>query len=182
MSLRHGLGFHERRVGTVIRLGQSEARAEPPVEQVVAVTLVLIGRRELFEHHDERVVADDRVFRLQIVEESEAFCGEVFADDGHPKVRTAFAAMFFRPCEAQMTGFVGDRARFGEQCLPVLARQTVVVPVGARMFAAMIEEPDVIVAVLDRHDLLFDELIEFVEIVLQFFRNLEVHGVSLLGL
>ena len=118
------------------------------------------------------------VFGLQIVEEAQPFCGEVFADYRHPQVRAALAAVFLRPGKTQVTGLVGNRACFGEQLLPFLARQTVVVPVGAGVFAAMIEEADVIVAVLDRHDLLLDELVEFIEIILKLLWNLEIHRLS----
>ena len=49
---------------------------------------------------------------------------------------------------------VGALARLGQQRLPLLARQAVVVPVGARVFAAVVEEADVVVLrLLQRLDL-----------------------------
>src|SRR4030095_9241624 len=85
-------------------------------------------------------------------------------------------AVFLRPCETQVSRCVRFLPRLPEQRFPFGTRQAVVVPIGARVLAAVIEEPDVIVAVLDRHDLLLDEEIELVQVVLKLFWNLEIHS------
>ena len=46
-----------------------------------------------------------------------------------------------------------------QQRLPVGARQPAVVPVGARMFSAMVKKTDVVVALLERLNLALDEFI-----------------------
>jgi hypothetical protein len=46
-----------------------------------------------------------------------------------------------------------------------MPRHAVVIPIGAAMFAPVIKEADIVVAILDRLDLAFDEFIKFGEIV-----------------
>jgi hypothetical protein len=46
---------------------------------------------------------------------------------------------------------------------PLCVRQTIPVPVGTGVFAAVIEESNVVVLVLYRLDYVFDELIKFVK-------------------
>ena len=59
-----------------------------------------------------------------------------------------------------------------------MPRQAAIVEIGARPFAAMIEEADVVVGFLDRLDLARDELVEFVEIGDQVGRQCKIQGVS----
>src|SRR6185312_217012 len=80
--LRRASRLHEGGVRTVVRLGETERRAQPAVQDVVAITLELLRRSKLLEHDDERVVADDRVLGLKVIEETETLCGEMFADHG----------------------------------------------------------------------------------------------------
>ena len=60
---------------------------------------------------------------------------------------------FARQREAQMAGAVGAPPHFGQQRLPFAARQAAAVEVGARPFAAVIEEALVVVLRLQRRDL-----------------------------
>ncbi len=75
-----------------------------------------------------------------------------------------------------MPGVVGPPARLGQQQLPLMPRQAVVVPVGAGVLAAMVEEADVVVLALQRLDLRLDEGVELGEIGGQFGGNSEIHG------
>ena len=59
-----------------------------------------------------------------------------------------------------------------------MPRQAAIVEIGARPFAAVIEEADVVVRLLDRLDLARDELVEFVEIGDQVGRQLKSKAVS----
>ena len=102
--------------------------------------------------HQADVVADDRVFVLQIVVQAEAFRREVLADHRHAEVRAVFAAVFLRERIAVVAGVVGEFARLREQRFPLFGRQAAAVPVGARVFAAMVEEADVVVGVFERLD------------------------------
>ena len=49
-------------------------------------------------------------------------------------------------------GLVGQPLHPVEQLLPLLVRQALVVPVGARVLATMVEEADVVVLLLERRD------------------------------
>jgi hypothetical protein len=58
-----------------------------------------------------------------------------------------------------------------------MPRQPAILEIGARPFAAMIEETDIVVRFLDRLDLARDELIEFGEIGDQIGRQCKIQGV-----
>ena len=174
---RHGL--HVRRIGAVIRLGDAERKAALAREHRRYPFLLLLFGAVMQHQQQADVVADDRVFVLQIVVQPETFRGEMFADHRHAEVGAVFAAVFLRERIAIVAGVVGELAGFREQRFPVLRRQTAAVPVGARVFAAMIEEADVVVRILERLDFLLDEVVEFDEIVGQIFWNVEIHRVFL---
>src|SRR5690606_30291137 len=59
----------------------------------------------------------------------------------------------------------GATAHLAEQRLPFMARQALIVPVGAGMLAAMIEKALIVVLRLKRLDLRFDEGVEHLQIV-----------------
>ena len=73
---------------------------------------------------------------------------------------------------------VGQPRRRAQQLFPFVARQTLIIPVGARMFAAMVEKADIVVRHLQRLDLGRDESVEFVQIGLQIGRNRKIHRLS----
>jgi len=56
-------------------------------------------------------------------------------------------------------GGVRPPARLGQQFLPLPVRQAAPVPVGAGVLAPVVEEPDVVVLLLQRADLLLDEVV-----------------------
>src|SRR6185436_9734623 len=66
----------------------------------------------------------------------------------------------------------------GQQLLPFMARLAVIVPVGAGMLAAMVEEADVVVLAFERSDLALDELVELAQVGRDVGGNLEIHGAS----
>ena len=101
---------------------------------------------------------------LQIVVQAKALGGKMLADHGHPEIGAVLAAIALRDREAQMPGGVGEILHLAQQRFPFMPRQAAIVEIGARPFAAMIEEADVVVGLLDRLDLARDEAIEFVEI------------------
>ena len=113
---------------------------------------------------------------LQVVVQAEALAGEVLADDGHAEVAC-------RPCRRTPSGTgsgSGRRRRRGarasrEQRLPLLVRQAAALPVGAGVLAPVVEEPDVVVLLLERLDLALDEVVELVEVVGEVRGELEVH-------
>ena len=97
---------------------------------------------------------------LQIVVQAQAFAGEVFADDGHGEVGAVLAAPAFGGGETQMAGFVGDFGSLVQQVFPFRSGQAAVFEVGARPFAAVIEEADIVVRVFKRFDVGFDKAVE----------------------
>ena len=121
------------------------------------------------------------MFVLKVVVEAEALGGEVLADDRHGEVGAALAAHAFGPGVAVVAGLVGDLAGFGEEFFPFVQGKPALVPIGAGPFAAVVEEADVVVAVLDRLDLGLDEGVELVEIGLQAGGKIEIHWRRSLG-
>ncbi|MGY3124725.1 hypothetical protein ACVWXQ_008662 [Bradyrhizobium sp. S3.14.4] len=63
-----------------------------------------------------------------------------------------------------MAGGVRQILGLAQQRFPFMARQAAIVEIGARPFAAMVEEADVVVGLFERLDLAFDEAIELSEI------------------
>src|SRR5262249_41194064 len=96
--------------------------------------------------------------------------------DRHAQIRAVLAAELLGQRVAVVTRLVGDPARLEEQRLPLLVRQPAALPVGARVFAPVVEETDVVVLVLERLDLALDELVELDEIRGDVARDVEVHG------
>ncbi len=100
------------------------------------------------QHRHQRQVADNGMFVLQIVVQAETLGGEMFADDGHPEIAAILAAIALRDRKAQMAGTCRRGSSPGATALPFVARQPAIVQIGARPFAAMIEEADVVIAAL----------------------------------
>ena len=115
---------------------------------------------------------------LQIVVQAETLGSEMLADDSHPEIGAILAAIALRDRKAQVTGRVGEVLRLAQQRFPLMPRQAVIVEIGARPFAAMIEEADVVVGLFQRLDLARDEAVEFVEIGDQIGRQVEIQGAS----
>ena len=108
----------------------------------------------------------------------ETLVGQVLADDRHLQVAGVLPTELRGQRQAEPTGGVRTPAHLAEQLLPVGPRHAVVVEVGPRPLAAVIEEPDVVVLRLQRLDLGIDERIELIERVLDVGGNLEVHRAS----
>ena len=77
--------------------------------------------------------------------------------------------------EAEMARLVGAPFHLGQQFFPFVARLAVIVPVGAGVLAAMVEEADVVVLALERPDLPLDERIQLAQIGRDLRGNLEIH-------
>ena len=123
-------GLHEGGVRAVVGFGQAKAGPHLAGQQLVAIAGVLGVGGELLEHQDEGVVADDRVFVLQVVVQAQALGGQVLADHRHGQVGAVLAAHLLGPGEAQVTGLVGQLAGLGQQLFPFLLGQAAGVPVG----------------------------------------------------
>ena len=80
-----------------------------------------------------------------------------------------------------MASRVRDLLRLQQQRFPLLVRQPATFPVGACVFAAMVEEADVVVALFDRSNGLLDEVIEFLEVGDEMRRQVVIHGFSWSG-
>jgi len=80
-----------------------------------------------------------------------------------------------------MTGLVGAALGFVEQRFPFGAWQPAFLKIGAGIFAAMVEETDIIIFLFKRLDLCLYETVEFGQIGLQVLWNVKVHMLSLSG-
>ena len=114
-----GVGLHERGVGAVLRFGDAEGEAAPPLGQVVdPLGLLLVGA--VLDHQQQAdVVADDRVLVLQVAVQPEALRGEVLADHGHAEVRAVLAAVLLGERVAVVAGGVGPPPGLAQQGLPL---------------------------------------------------------------
>ena len=72
----------------------------------------------------------------------------MLADHGHPEVGTLLAAVTLRDRKTQVTGGVGEVFRLAQQHFPFVPWQAAIVEIGARPFAAVIEEADVVIGLL----------------------------------
>ena len=75
-----------------------------------------------------------------------------------------------------MAGGVGKILGLAQQRFPFMPWQAAVLEIGARPFAAMVEEADVVIGLLHRLDLAGDEVVEFVEIGREVGRQVEIQG------
>ena len=158
------------------RLGEAEADALGALEHAFDVAVLLLLCAEAVQQQRHREVADDRALVLQVVVQAQPLVREMLADDRHREVRAFLAAELLGQAEAQMAGLVGAALHLGEEFFPLVARLAVIVPVGARMLAAMVEEADVVVLALERPDLALDEGIELAQIGRDVGGNVEIHG------
>ena len=77
-----------------------------------------------------------------------------------------------------MTRRISPSAHLAQELFPLLARQTLIVPICPRMLAAMIEEPLIVVLRLQRLDFLVDEVVKHGQIVGDLPRDGEIHYAS----
>ena len=172
-----GVRLHPRRVGAVLRLGDPEREAPPARAARSSTHSAFCSLGAVVDHQQQAdVVADDRVLVLQVVVQPEALRREVLADDRHPEVRAVLAAVLLGERRSG-SGPASSASRLAlrEQLLPLVVRQPAAVPVGAGVLAAVVEEADVVVLLLERLDLRLDEVVELVEVGRQIGRDVEVH-------
>ena len=178
VAVAHRVGLHVGRVGTVRRLGDAEREAAASLGEVVdPLGLLVLGAVEDHQQQTD-VVADDGVLVLQVAVQAEPLAGEVLADHRHAEVGAVLTAVLLREGIAVVAGRVGETARLVQQRLPFLVRETTALPVRAGVLATVIEEPDVVVLLLERLDLALDELIQFNQVIGQVLVEFEVHGVG----
>lgn len=99
----------------------------------------------------------------------------MFADHGHPEIAAVLAAVLFGQGEAPEAGGVGAADAFGEEGFPVRVREAVVRPVGAGVFAPVVEEAVIVVRVLKRGDGGIDEGVKRMEVLDQIPGEVKVH-------
>ena len=117
------------------------------------IVLLLLFGAEIAQHQNLREISDDGDFVLQVVVQAKPLRREMLADDRHGEIADILAAEFFWQREAQEPRLVGAHAHLAQQRFPLLARQPAMFEIGARPFAAMIEEAFIVVLLLQRHDL-----------------------------
>ena len=79
-------------------------------------------------------------------------------------VRVFLAAILLGPSEAEEACFVREVAGLLQKFLPIMGRETTIVPLGTGRLPSMVEEAVVVVRMLERKDLLVDESIESLEL------------------
>ena len=105
----------------------------------------------------------------------------MLADDRHREVADVLAAVFFGQRVAIVAGLVGAPPHLAQQRFPFMARQAAIFEIGARPFAAMIEEALVVVLGLQRLDLLLDEIVQHGKVSSDFSGDGKVHDCFLFG-
>ena len=180
LLVAHGACLHVRRVGAMVRLGQSERRAELALQGGRREMLLILAGK-VAQHQDLRIIGDDGMLVLQVIVQAKALAREMFADNRHGEVGPVLAAILFRQAEPEMPGLVRQALRLAQQLFPFLARQALVLEIGSGPFAAMIEEPYIVVLLLQRLDLVLDELIENDQVIGNVLWNVEIHNASLPG-
>ena len=175
-GFRHGGGFHVGGVAAVIRLGQAEGGDAVAGKAAQDELLLLRFGAKAFEHGDKREIPHNAVFVLQIIVQAQALGGELVADHRHPQVAAVLAAIFLRRRKPPVAGLVGPHAGFAQQQFPFAPWQPTVFEIGARPFAAMIEETDIVVLLLQWLDLGFDEGVKLGQIGNQIGGQREIHG------
>ncbi len=171
----HGRCFHVGGIRAVLGLGETKGDAIFSCDRAFDHRLLVVAAVAV-EHGDQRQIADDRMLVLQIVVQAKPPGGKMLADHGHPEIGAILAAVALRYREAQMPGAVGEIFHFSQQRFPFMPRQPAIVEIGARPFAAMIEETDVVIGLFDRLDLARDELVELTEIGDQVGRQCKIQG------
>src|SRR5436189_2703607 len=157
--------------------GDSSLAREHPFEEFLLLFLAPVA----LPHLDGREVADDRRLILKVVVQSQPFRCQVLADNRHSEVRAIAAAVLAGDTVAQEAGFVRAAAHLSQEVVPLLARHTTVLEVGALVLAAVIEETDVVVPLLQRLDLRLDKVIEVLQQRLDVLWDIKVHGVAPYG-
>jgi hypothetical protein len=156
-------------------LGQAKAPPHLAFEhQRNEIAFLLLGA-EVAQHQHLHQIPNDAALVLQIIVQPQAFVREMVADHRHRQVGAVPPAKFRRNGIAVMSRPVGNAAHLRKQSPPVSTREAVIVPIGPRMFAAVVEETDIVVAVLNRLDLAFDEIVEHGEIISDVSRDFEQH-------
>ena len=174
-GLAHRDRLHVGGVGAVVRFGEAEGDAPGALEPAEDEFGFLFLGPPLVEHGDEGEVADDGVLVLQIIVQAEALPRKMLADHRHPEVRAVLAAIALGGGEAPMARLVGAAGGFLQKLLPLVPGQPAALEVRARIFAAVIEEADVVVLRFERLDLGGDEGVEFIQVGLKVGGDGEVH-------
>jgi hypothetical protein len=164
VAIAHGRRIHMRRIGAVIWFGNSKTKNLLARGQRFDPGR-LLRRGSVFEHQQEAdVVAHNRVLVLQIAMQAKPLQGQMFANDRHAEIIAVTPAITFRKRITIMPRGVRAALRFGQQCFPVFTRKTAAIPIGTRVFTAMIEEADVVVLRFQWFDFARDEIVQFLKI------------------
>ena len=106
----------------------------------------------------------------------EAPACQMLADDGHAEVRPVLAAVLLGERVAIVPSGIRTPARLAQERLPFGVREAAAIPIRAGVFAAVVEEPDVVIGSFERCDLALDEVVQHVQVRGQIGRDLEVHS------
>src|SRR3989475_1613556 len=169
------LGLQPRGVRAMIGLGQPEGDSSLACEHALEKFLLLLLAPIALPHFDGGKVADDRGFILQVVVQSQPLRREMLADDCHRKVRAVAATVLAGDAVSQEAGFIRAAAHLRQEVLPLLAWHAAVLEIRPLVLAAVIEETEVVILLLQRLDLRLDKVIEVLQQRLDVLWDLEVH-------
>ena len=163
-DLADGARLHMGGIGPVIGLGQPERDPAAALKPAEDELLLLRLGPEGVEHGDEGKVTDNRMFILKVIVQAQPPGGKAITDHRHPQVGAILAAILARRGKPPVSGGIGAGSGLAQQVLPLMARQALVLEIGPGIFAAVIEEADIIIRLFERLDLAGDEIIEFGQI------------------
>ena len=109
--------------------------------------------------------------------QAQALDGQMLANDGHVEVGALAASVLLGRGVAVVARRIGAPTGFRHERLPFLVGQPAPLPVRAGILAAVVEEADVVVALLQRLDFALNEVVELLQVVRQVLWNIKIHVV-----
>ena len=175
VAIAHACRLEPRSVAAVAGFREAERQMLRSGDDALDIGLLLCGS-VVGQRRDDREIADDRGFILQIVVQAEALRRQMFADGGDCQIGGGRAAAGFRQAVAKMTCLVGPALHFRDQRPPFSARAAVLIPVGPRMFAPVVEKLHV--HAFERPDLRLDERVQIGQLVRDLPGQIEIQGLA----
>ena len=162
----------------MLRFSQPKGHPHCAVQRALQPILLLLFRTKVTQHQNSWHIAHDGAFVLQVIVQSKALRCQIFADNRHGQIGAILPAKFFGKRIAQMASGIGAAAHFTQKLFPVFAWQTLIIPIRARMFAAVVKEAIVVVLLLKGFNFFVDEVVQDHQIIFDILRNVEIHNAS----
>ena len=149
--------FHPSRIGSMLGLSDPKSETFSAQRQVID-PLFFLCLGPIFEHQQKpNIIAHDGVFVLEIVVQPKALARQVLTNDGHSQVRPVAPPVGLGEWISIMTRGIGPPSRFRQEGFPLFIGKTPSIPVGPRILTPVIKEANIVVLLLKRLDLGFNE-------------------------